>query len=81
MEMTLVLFYCIVPILALGIFAVTLVNYLLGRQKNKKTPGSVSADVMKMRKIWLVVASVVLGVLLLVVLGFMGLMMMAVAFM
>ncbi len=81
MEMTLLLFYFLVPGLALIFFGVTLALYLTARYKNKKIPGSVSAASMKNRKLWLIVSAVVLGVMLLVVLGFMGLLLLAVAFM
>ncbi len=73
--------YFAVPILALIFFGVALALYLTARYKNKKIPGSVSAASMKNRKLWLIVSAVVLGVLLLVVLGFMGLLLLAVAFM
>ncbi len=77
----LLLLYLAVPILSFIAFVITLVLYLSGRHKNKKAPGSVSSQSMKQRKILLIVSSVVLGILLLIVLGFMGLLLLAVAFM
>ncbi len=73
--------YLAVPTLALFFFAATLTLYLTARRKNKKIPGSVSAVSLKNRKLWLIVSSIVLGVMLLVVLGFMGLLLLSVAFM
>ena len=75
-----VLFYGI-PVLAVLFFAFSLFLYCHGRHRNKVHPGSVPAETMRMRKILLIVSSVIAGIFAVVVLGFAGLMFMAVAFM
>lgn len=73
--------YYIIPLFAVLFFSVSLFRYLYAKQKNKRTPGRYSDAQIKSRKVCLIVSSVVAGILAVVVLVFIGLLMMAVAFM
>lgn len=75
-----IVFYGI-PLGALAFFIVSLVRFCGGRKANRLTPGAVSAEEMRARKIMLVVSSVIVGLLAAVVIGFTALLFMAVAFM
>jgi hypothetical protein len=75
-----ILFYGI-PLGALAFFVVSLVRFCGGRKANRLTPGAVPAEEMRVRKIMLVVSSVIVGLLAAVVIGFTVLLYMAVAFM
>ena len=73
--------YYLIPAGALLFFAGSLISYLIAKRKNKRTPGAYSDAQIRARKICLIVSSVIAGILLVVVLAFIGLLMMAVAFM
>ena len=73
--------YYIIPAAALIFFGISLFRYCYAKHKNKRTPGTYSEEQMKSRKIFLIVSSVIAGILAVVVLAFIGLLMMAVAFM
>ncbi len=73
--------YYLIPMAALAFFAGSLIAYLIAKKKNKRVPGTYSDEQMKNRKICLIVSSVIAGILAVVVLAFVGLLMMAVAFM
>ena len=73
--------YYIIPAAALIFFGVSLFRYHYAKYKNKRTPGTYSPDQIKSRKICLIVSSIIAGILDVVVLAFIGLLMMAVAFM
>ncbi len=73
--------YFLIPAASLAFFAGSLIAYLRAKGKNKRVPHTYSAEQMKTRKICLVVSSVIAGIFLLVILSFVGLIMMAVAFM
>jgi len=75
-----ILFWAI-PLVVTAFFGVSLFRYLYARKRNKQAPGVFSAEEMKKRKLILTVASVLAGVLLMVVAGFVALLFMAVAFM
>ena len=75
-----IVFYGI-PLGALAFFIVSLVRFCGGRKANRLTPGAVSAEEMRARKIMLVVSSVIGGLRAAVVIGFTALLFMAVAFM
>ena len=75
-----ILFYGI-TLGALAFFVVSLVRFCGGRKANRLTPGAVPAEEMRVRKIMLVVSSVIVGLLAAVVIGFTVLLYMAVAFM
>jgi len=73
--------YYIIPAAALIFFGISLFRYCYAKHKNKRTPGTYSPEQMNSRKIFLIVASIIAGILAVVVLAFIGLLMMAVAFM
>ena len=73
--------YYLIPVAALAFFAVSLISFLAAKRKNKRAPDTYSPEQMKMKKICLVISSVILGMLAIVVIGFIVLLMMAVAFM
>ena len=73
--------YYIIPLFAVLFFGISLFRYHYAKFQNKRKPGTHSEAQIKSRKIWLIVSSVVAGILAVVVLAFIGLLMMAVAFM
>ncbi len=73
--------YYIIPAAALLFFGISLFCYHYAKYKNKRSPGTYSDEQIKSRKICLIVSSVIAGILAVVVLAFIGLLMMAVAFM
>ena len=73
--------YYIIPAAALVFFIISFARWRDAKEQNKRTPGTYSPEQMKSRKICLIVASVIAGILAVVVLAFIGLLMMAVAFM
>lgn len=75
-----VLFFGI-PTALLVLFGISLYRYLFAKKQNKKVPGTVSEEEMKSRKTMLIVLSVMVGVFIVIVVGFMALLFMAVAFM
>ncbi|MBR7161495.1 MAG: hypothetical protein IKD07_03680 [Clostridia bacterium] len=74
------LFFAI-PIGTLFFFGISLYRYLSARKANKKNPGTVSEEEIKKRKLLLIVACVIAGVLVAVVIGFIALLFMAIAYM
>lgn len=73
--------YYLIPVAAIAFFLGSLIAYLIAKNKNKRAPGTYSDAQIKSRKICLIVSGVIAGILLAVVLAFIGLLMMAVAFM
>ncbi len=73
--------YYIIPAAALIFFGISLFRYHYAKYKNKRIPNTYSPDQIKSRKICLIVSSVIAGIMAVVVLAFIGLLMMAVAFM
>lgn len=73
--------YFAIPVAAILFFIVSLCLFLSARKQNKQQPGSVSAQTLKKRKIMLIVSSVIAGVLAAIVIAFIALLYMAVAFM
>jgi len=73
--------YYIIPAAALIFFGISLFRYHYAKYKNKRAPGTYSPDRIRSRKICLIVSAVIAGILAVVVLAFIGLLMMAVAFM
>lgn len=73
--------YYIIPIFAVLFFSISLFRYHYAKHKNKRAPGAYSDAQIKSRKICLIVSAVIAGILAVVVLAFIGLLMMAVAFM
>lgn len=62
-------------------FGISLYRYRRAKKENREHPGTYSPEEMKKRKLMLIVSSVIVGVLLAVIIGFIVLMYMAVAFM
>lgn len=75
-----ILFFTI-PLSVIVFFAVTLYCYLSARTQNKKTPGAVSPERLKTRKILLIISSAVAIVFVAVVIGFAALLFMSIAYM
>ena len=73
--------YFAIPIAAILFFIVSLCLFLSARKQNKQQPGSVSAQTLRKRKIMLIVSSMIAGVLAAIVIAFIALLYMAVAFM
>ena len=73
--------YFAIPVAAILFFIVSLCLFLSARKQNKQQPCSVSAQTLKKRKIMLIVSSVIAGVLAAIVIVFIALLYMAVAFM
>jgi len=70
-----------VPALLLLFFGISLYRYISAKRENDETPGSYSIEEIKKRKIILIIASVIAGALIAVVIGFIAMLFMAVAFM
>ncbi len=75
-----ILFFAI-PAALLAFWGISIYRYITAKKKNAQAPGSFSAQELKKRKTILVITSVIAGVFLAVVLGFIALLFMAVAFM
>ena len=73
--------YVAIPVAAIIFFVVSLCMYLSAKKQNKRQPGSVSSQTIKNRKILLIVSSVIAGVLVTILIAFIALLFMAVAFM
>lgn len=69
------------PAILIVLFCISLYRYVSAKKKNKAVPGTFADDEIKKRKTMLIVLSVVAGVLTVVVVGFIILLFMAVAFM
>ena len=74
------LFFAI-PLALVMLFGVSLSRYFSAKRKNRLTPGAFSQKEMRGRKIWLIVTAVMAGVTLVVMVGFIALLFMAVAYM
>jgi len=75
------IFFFAIPIILIVLFGISLYRYVSAKKQNKVTPGTFSDVEIKKRKIMLIVLSVIAGVLAVIVIGFIALMFMAVAFM
>lgn len=75
-----IMFFAI-PAFVIALFGSSLYRYVSAKKQNKATPGTFSDGEIKKRKIMLIVLSVIAGVLAVVVIGFVALLFMAVAFM
>ena len=69
------------PVAAVALFIVSLVRYIRARRANRRAPDTYNKRQMTDRLVWLIVTGVITGVMLLMIVGFMLLLMMAVAFM
>ena len=73
--------YYIIPIGVILFFAISLSAYISAKSRNKRAPDTYSESQMKTRLVCLVVSSVMAGILAVVVVAFIILLFMAVAFM
>ena len=74
------LFFAI-PTILIVLFGFSLYRYISAKKQNKVVPGTFSDDEIRKRKIWLIVSAIIAGALAVVVIGFIALLFMAVAFM
>ncbi len=70
-----------IPLIAFIFFIVSLVRFCMAKHRTKMQPDSISANEMKKRKILLIVSSIILVLLLAVVIGFVALIYMSIAYM
>lgn len=75
------IFFFAIPIILMVLFGISLYRYVSAKKQNKVAPGTFSDVEIKKRKIMLIVLSVIAGVLAVIVVGFIALLFMAVAFM
>lgn len=75
------IFFFAIPIILMVLFGISLYRYVSAKKQNKVALGTFSDVEIKKRKIMLIVLSVIAGVLAVIVIGFIALMFMAVAFM
>lgn len=73
--------FSVIPGCVLTFFIVSLARYLTAKHKNKQSPDTYAPEDIRRRLIMLIVSSIMLGILVAVVIGFIALMFMAVAFM
>lgn len=76
-----VLFFYSVPIGLIVLFFVSLFRYISAKKQNNASPSTFADVEIQKRKIILIVISVVTGVITAIVIGFMILMFMAIAYM
>lgn len=69
------------PLVALVLFVFSLVRYIRARRANRRAPDTYSRSQMTARLVWLIVTGVIMGAMVLMIVGFMLLLMVAVAFM
>lgn len=70
-----------IPIAVTAVFIVSLFLFLYAWIKNRKVPGSFSKQQIRSRSIFLIVMSVIFGILFLVVVGFIIMLMFSIAYM
>ena len=70
-----------IPAIVIVLFGVSLYRYISAKKRNKNAPGTFPPEEIKKRKIFLIITSVILGVFVVVVIGFMALLFLAIAFM
>ena len=69
------------PVAAVVLFVVSLVRYIRARRANRRAPDTYDKGQMTSRLVWLIVTAVIMGIMVTVILGFMLLLFLAVAFM
>ena len=75
-----VLFFA-VPVIWLILFGISLYRYISAKKQNKQMSGTFSPAEIKKRKVFLIVMSIVAGMILAMVIGLIAMLFMAVAFM
>ena len=73
--------YGLTPLAGLVFFICSLVAYISAKKKNETAPGTYTPEQITTRKILLIVSSVILGVIVAIVVGFMALLATAITFM
>ncbi len=71
----------LIPLVAIVFFIVSLCNYVAAKKAYKAEPNELNAHKKQTTKTLLIVSSIIMGVLLAVIIGFIALMYMAVAYM
>ena len=71
----------LIPLVAIIFFIVSICNYVAAKKKYKAEPNDLNAQKKGATKTVLIVSSIIMGVLLVVVIGFIALMYTAVAYM
>ena len=74
-------FFWLVPTVAVVGFFVSLFMYFNAKKKNKRAPGTISDEAVKVRKTWFIIFSLIAGTMLAAVVALTILLYMAVAFM
>ena len=69
------------PVAAVVLFAVSLVRYIRARRANRRASDTYDKGQMTSRLVWLIVTAMIMGIMVTVILGFMLLLFLAVAFM
>lgn len=69
------------PIAVMVLFVISLVRYIRAHRANRRAPNTYSKSQMTARLVWLIVTGVIMGAMLAMIIGFMLLLMVAVAFM
>ena len=69
------------PVAAVVLFIISLVRYIRARRANRRAPETYSKWQMTSRLVWLIVTGAIMGAMVLMIVGFMLLLLMAVAFM
>lgn len=70
-----------IPVAAIVFFVVSLIRYRSAKELNKQTPDTFSEEQMKSRRDLMIISSVIAGILAAVVIVFVCMMFMAVAYM
>ena len=71
----------LIPLAAIAFFVISLCNFIVAKKQYKAEPNEMNEQKKNTTKTLLITSSVIMGVLLTVVIGFMALMFMAVAYM
>ena len=69
------------PAVAVVLFAISLVRYIRARRANRRVPDTYNKWQMTSRLVWLIVTGAITGTMVLMIVGFVLLLMTAVAFM
>lgn len=75
-----ILFFAI-PSTVIALFIISLYRYISAKKLNRQVPDTFSDEEIKRRKVFLTVTSIIAATFVLVVVGFIALLFMAVAFM
>ena len=70
-----------IPVIIVVLFGICLYRYISAKNQNKNAPGTFPPEEILRRKIFLILASIALGIVVAVVLGFIVLMYMVIAYM